>query len=496
MKKIFSSIYGKISMIFLLLLIILGAVQIILLIKFSSEFFTESDQKLNKNLAADLAEKFKPYLEDTLDYKSIAKTFQVMMVMNPRVEFYLLDSNGAILAYFADPEKIKRMEVNIKPIKQFLTAGDDLKMPLYGDDPRSTNRQKPFSVTPIKIGSQQSGFLYVILGGELHDSALSMVEDSYILRTAAVALAVNFVITGIIGLILFSLLTRRLRLITEAVSEFEEGNFKQRVITKSDDEIGQLSKAFNKMAETIDANIEDIKNKDQLRRDLIANISHDLRSPLASVQGYLETIIMKEETLSQEERKNYLEIVHKNIHRLSRLVEDLLELSKLDAKQIKPKPEQFSISELTQDVVLKFKPKAEKQQITIHTNFSSEVSLVEADIGMIERALSNLLENALIYTPEKGEVSVELLEKDEKVSVKVRDNGHGIPENDLPHVFDRFYRGDKSRTSEGTGLGLAITKKIIEAHEEYIDVKSQIGQGTIFQFNLHKPETPAMIKNA
>jgi signal transduction histidine kinase len=168
-------------------------------------------------------------------------------------------------------------------------------------------------------------------------------------------------------------------------------------------------------------------------------------------------------------------------------MEDLLELSKLDAKQIRPKPEQFSLSELTQDVVLKFKPKAEKQHITIHTNFPIKIPIVEADIGMIERALSNLLDNALIYTPEKGEVSVVVEEKDKKVSVKVSDNGKGIPENDLPHVFDRFYRGDKSRTTEGTGLGLAITKKIIEAHQSEISVQSKINKGTAFVFDLQKP---------
>jgi signal transduction histidine kinase len=487
MKKLFSSIYGKISLIFLLLLIILGAVQIVFLINFSSEFFTESDQKLNKNLAADLADKFKPFLEDTLDYKSIASSFQVMMVMNPRVEFYLLDSAGSILAYFADPEKIKRMQVDLNPIKQFLSAGDDLQMPFYGDDPRSTDRQKPISVTPINIGDGQSGYLYVILGGEQHDSALAMFENSYILRSGAVALAINFIITGIIGLVLFFLLTRRLRLITESVTDFEKGRYRNKIIIKSHDEIGQLNDAFNKMADTIDANIEEIKNNDRLRRDLIANISHDLRSPLASVQGYLETIMIKEDDISLEERKNYLKIVYKNIQRLSRLVEDLLELSKLDAKQIKPKPEHFSISELTQDVVLKFKPQAEKQHITIQTNFPKVIPIVEADIGMIERALSNLIDNALIYTPSDGKVSVEVQEKEEKVAVKVSDNGKGISKNDLPHVFDRFYRGDKSRSSEGTGLGLAITKKIIEAHHETITVESHLNQGTTFQFVLQKP---------
>ena len=156
--------------------------------------------------------------------------------------------------------------------------------------------------------------------------------------------------------------------------------------------MSKATDAFNKLAATIEENIPEIKNNDRLRRDLIANISHDLRSPLASIQGYLETIMIKEEKLSSTERRDYLEIVYKNFQRLNRLVDDLLELSKLDAKQIKPKPEHFSIAELTQDVVLKFKPQAEKQHITIHSDFPSGIPIVEGDIGMIERALSNLLD--------------------------------------------------------------------------------------------------------
>ena len=161
-------------------------------------------------------------------------------------------------------------------------------------------------------------------------------------------------------------------------------------------------------------------------------------------------------------------------------------MSKLDAKQIKPNPENFSISELSQDVVMKFKPQAEKQHITIRSDFPPGIPAVEGDIGMIERALSNLLDNALIYTPEEGIVTIALEDKPNMVSVKVSDNGKGISPEDLPHVFDRFYRGDKSRSSEGTGLGLAITKKIIEAHQGNIVVQSYLNKGTTFQFNLQK----------
>ncbi len=177
MKNIFGTIYGKISLIFMLLLIVLGMVQIGLFIHYASVFFTESDQKLNRHLARDLAVKFKPFLQDTLNYGEIEHSFHEMMVMNPRVEFYLLDAGGKVLAYFADPEKIKRMQVDIDPIRKFLETPEDLQMPIYGDDPRSPDRKKTFSVTPIKIGRFEQGYLYVILGGEQYDSALSMVED-------------------------------------------------------------------------------------------------------------------------------------------------------------------------------------------------------------------------------------------------------------------------------------------------------------------------------
>ncbi len=244
------------------------------------------------------------------------------------------------------------------------------------------------------------------------------------------------------------------------------------------------------MAQTIDANIEEIKRNDQLRRDLIANISHDLRSPLASVQGYLETIMIKDDQLSSEQRHSYLQTAYKNIQRLNRLVSDLLELSRLDAKQIKPQPENFSIAELAQDVIQKLHPQAVKKNIELKSKWSTGIPFVSADIGMIERALSNLIENALTYTPEKGKVWVELHNISDSVSVSIKDTGKGVTPEDLPHIFERFYRGDKSRTTEGTGLGLAITKKIIEVHDSVIKVSSTINQGTTFTFAIKKASVP------
>ena len=355
MKQFVRSLYGKISIVFLGLLLISGFIQILLSVNSSLDFVRESDQKVNLTLARDLAEKFLPFLEDSLDVPGIEHTIHELMVMNPRVEIYLLDETGKILAFFADPAKVKAEAVALAPITSFLASSDNL--PIWAEDPRNPGVTKPFSVAPIQIGGDVNGYLYVILGGEQYDSASAMVRGSYIARTTAINLLITIAFTAIIGMVLFGLLTKRFRRMTEGVEKFRHGNFNQRIEIESRDEIGLLSNAFNSMADTIAANVDELKRNDQLRRDLIANVSHDLRSPLASMQGYMETIVMKENELQPEQRRKYMQIIYENSLKLSTLVSELFELSKLDAKQVQPKEEPFSMSELTQDVVMKFKPR-------------------------------------------------------------------------------------------------------------------------------------------
>jgi signal transduction histidine kinase len=238
----------------------------------------------------------------------------------------------------------------------------------------------------------------------------------------------------------------------------------------------------------LEANLEELKHTDDLRRELIANVSHDLRSPIASIRGYLETVIMKEDQISVEERSKYLNMILSSSVMLSHLVEELFELSKLDAHQIKVNPEAFSMAELVHDVVMKYKPQAEKSGVQLEVAKPPQPYIVYADIGLIERALSNLIENAIKYTPEKGTVKVVLNEEGKAIVTTVSDTGTGISPDDLPNVFDRFYRGqkDKMRDPEGTGLGLAIAKKILELHESDIQVESQLNLGTKFYFALQK----------
>ncbi|MGH8728062.1 MAG: AAA family ATPase [Burkholderiales bacterium] len=222
-----------------------------------------------------------------------------------------------------------------------------------------------------------------------------------------------------------------------------------------------------------------------LRSELIANVSHDLRTPLASLRGYLETLLMKEDTLPSAKRRSYLEIATKQSAHLTSLVEELFELAKLDFKGFQLDPEPVKLDELARDIFQKFALAAEKNDITLKMSAGPHVPYVQANIGLIERALENLIANALKYA--RSRVRLKVLTAEGQVRIEVGDDGSGIAKEDLPLIFERFYRGEKSRKTPGAGLGLAITKRIVELHGGEIAVRSRPGEGTSFYFTLPSP---------
>jgi signal transduction histidine kinase len=335
------------------------------------------------------------------------------------------------------------------------------------------------------MGNGSKGFLYIIIGGQQYDSTFAFFQESYIVRTMINGLLITVLFAGIIGLILFAILTKRLRVISEIVSEFEQGNLEHRIDVSTKDEFGQLGQSFNSMADTIEATIEKLRLNDNLRRELIANVSHDLRTPLASIQGYVETILMKSD-LDDERKLKYLNVILKNTQSLGKQVDELFELSKLEAKQIQPEQEPFSINELAQDVCLKFKTQVETHGIELVDNIPHSLPPVIGDIAMVERVISNLIRNATEFTEAGGRVSLDMELQQQSVMISVKDTGQGISPEDLPHIFDRFYTGGKKtiKGSTSTGLGLTIAAKMIEAHDQALEVESELGQGTRFYFSL------------
>jgi signal transduction histidine kinase len=488
--KLFHRFFVKLSLIFFSLLLILVTIQVFLSMRISEKRQVEIDQLLNHHLARDMAREIEPYLRDGLDIDRIESVMHYMMVMNPKIEIYLLDTRGKIIAYFMEPGlDIQTDYVKLDPILSFLQNNSPI--PLYGTDPRNPGVEKHFSAAPINIGPEETGYLYIILRSSLYDRAAGMLRDHYLFSTLNKSLLLSLPFVALIGAILFFFLTKRLLKVSRAVRDFESGNYQSRIEINSKDEIGSLARAFNQMAATIQGHLEELKKTDELRRELVANVSHDLKSPLATIQGYIETLLMKRGTLTDREEQHFLEIVLKSTRSLDRLVGNLLELSKLDTKQVEPVLETFSMTDLAQDVFMKFKPLAERHGVRLSAHTDESLCFVKADIGLIERVMSNLMDNAVKHTPLKGSVRMDVKSDNGDVWFAVSDTGQGIPPEDIPRLFERFYIG-KRRGSfhEGSvGLGLAIAQKIMQLHGSGIEVESHPDKGSIFSFHL--PGVPA-----
>jgi two-component system, OmpR family, phosphate regulon sensor histidine kinase PhoR len=238
---------------------------------------------------------------------------------------------------------------------------------------------------------------------------------------------------------------------------------------------------------TVFHDITRLKELEKIRQDFVANVSHELRTPLTTIKGYAETLLggaLKEEVAPQ-----FVEIINRHADRLTKIVEDLLMLSKVESKQFQLKPERLPVAELINDVVDFVKKAAEKKKISIIQRDIPSSLYVEADRTYLEQVFTNLLDNAIKYTSEGGQVTVSAIEKDQKeIQISIEDNGIGIPKEDIRRIFERFYRVDKGRSKElgGTGLGLSIVKHILQAHGGKIWAESQLGKGSTFYVTLPK----------
>jgi hypothetical protein len=317
-----------------------------------------------------------------------------------------------------------------------------------------------------------------------------MLEASRVPRLAAELVVGAIAFSLLAAITVFGFLTRRLGALAAAIDQFRESGFAHPVrfagADPRGDEIERLGAAFQEMSQRIACQLRALEKVDQGRRELLANVSHDLRTPLASMQGYLETLLLRGDSLSAAESRNYLEVATRHCERLGRLVRDLFELTKLEAHEIRPNLEVFPVSELAQDVAQKFQLGAEKRGLRVEAWVPPDVPAVRADIGMIERVLENLVENAMRHTPAGGVVRIAVEAAGECVAVSVNDTGRGIPSEDLPHVFDRFFRVDRGESGDGghAGLGLAITRLYVELHGGTVKVDSRLGLGTTFRFDL------------
>jgi two-component system OmpR family sensor kinase len=484
------SLYWKLALVLLGLFLLVGTTFLIVSVYSNDMYQQEVTQKLNYALAKLIVSEKIVMQDNRINEDALREIFHMLMVINPSIEVYLVDREGALLAFSAEPGKVKRKKIDLEPVRKFLSG--KAVFPLRGDDPRDLSGKKVFTAARIPQKGRLEGYLYVILGGEVYDSVMQRLQGSYIFRLSIWAIGASLSVAAIGGLIIFALLTRRLKRLAAAIGQYKAGAAVGQLDLPAvsgggrADEIDRLILAFREMAGRIEGQVESLKKADAMRRELVANISHDLRTPLATLQGYVETLSIKNSILSSDERIQYLDVAMRHCRRINTLVSDLFELAKLDARETVPHREPFSIGELVQDVVQKFQLTAQHKEVAIKTTAGRDLPFVFADIALIERVFENLLDNALRHTPQGGAISVTLHTVGEDVMVDVGDTGSGIPASELPHIFDRFYQLDKSREGRSghSGLGLAISRRIMELHGSALDVKSAVNEGTTFSFAL------------
>lgn len=456
---------------------------------FSNKHHLATEQRIHAPLAQHLIdEKFAeaaPFLPNGEVNKAIfGDLMHDMMAVNRSIEVYLLSLQGEVLHSVVldhDPAKPSQY-VDTKPILDFIAS--DYEGFCLGDDPRDLDNQKIFSVAPFE-NNEKKGYIYIILSGEAYQVASSNIFNKFIKSFGLGAIAITSVFTALIGFVLIWFITRNLRTITQVARRFKEGDLNARISNPEKTDIAIFAHTFNEMADTINYNLEEIKSVDELRRQLIANVSHDLRTPIAILKGYADTLKEKSTDLSNNDREKYLGVISSNSDKLTQLVEQLFEYSKLEAKQIEPLMEHFSITDLCLDLVTKYDILAKKKGVNLSFQVSDNQNiLVYADLSLIERALQNLIDNAFKFTHENGEVIIKLFEKDQQCFISVNDSGIGIDPIQQTTIFERFKQTSSEFSKNGAGLGLAIVKKILELHDSTITVVSKKEVGSSFSFAL------------
>ncbi|MEO6891572.1 MAG: HAMP domain-containing sensor histidine kinase [Ktedonobacteraceae bacterium] len=358
----------------------------------------------------------------------------------------------------------------------------------YGRLPAAANIAGIYDCSPLYNNGRLIGALFVAAPEQTPSDAFLGNVNQAILITGMMLTVVVIAFS----LLLARRLTRPLESLTVAADKLKGGDYSQRVIPpRAQDELGRLAQTFNAMADTIEADVNELRHQEQMRRDLIANIAHDLATPLTAIQGFSEALA-DNVIQAPGERLETAQLIAREVQRLRRLVADMQQMSSIESGRAHLDLAPLDLSALVDETLAVMEPECTQAGITLRAEFAVNTPLVLADSDRVTQVLLNLVDNARRHTPSGGTITIGARQEGKILTVWIRDTGQGIDPIDLPHIFERFYRADRARTGStgGSGLGLSIVKAIITAHGGTIGATSTPGQRTCIKFTL--PLAPAV----
>lgn len=338
---------------------------------------------------------------------------------------------------------------------------------------------RAYLTTGVSIKDDNGTVIGAVFISSRADSMLKYMRDIFRIFIFCVAIVLLFTFAAIYYVT--QRLVRPLRQMAGAARSFAEGDFNKRVPVGEPDEIGQLAVAFNNMASSL-------VSLEEMRRSFVANVSHELRTPMTSIAGFIDGIL--DGTIPQEKQGYYLQIVSDEVKRLSRLVSSLLNIARIEAGEVRIQQSKFDVAETIRRVMIGFEYPIDEKHLTVQgmDALADTELMVIADADVTHQVLFNLVENAVKFANEGGYISITTASRGRRVYVSVKNSGMGIPAQDLPHVFERFYKTDRSRSTDhkGVGLGLYIVRSMLVLQGQDITVKSEEGQYCEFVFTLQK----------
>ncbi|HYE54710.1 MAG TPA: HAMP domain-containing sensor histidine kinase [Chitinophagaceae bacterium] len=470
-------IFRRISVLVFVLITVLSVLFIIITYLSATHFYKASTQRLNREVAAHIAKFTSPFEGSGINKQIADSVFFNAMVINPSIEVYFLDTAGKVMYYQSPDSTIYHWQVPLAPIKKYIRSGGTQY--ITGLDPKSPGEEKVFSATEVTSQSKSLGYIYVVLGGKEHGNVTDMLFGSHVGGLAIKAFVVVIILSLLISFYYISRLQKNYREILSVLDRYRGGDLSARFDVKRSNEFAPITESFNHMAEQLSENLNRLRTSEKERKDFVANISHDLRTPLAVAKGYTETLLNNVDTQKPltEQEIEYTRLVLKKIDQVEKMVMQLFELSKMESLETTPRCEPFIFSEVLEELVMSYEQTAKEKSIQLSCTGCQETYWVNADIRMMERVIQNLMDNAIKYTPEHGSIHVSLELRENKLIASFENTGNSLPGAIVQWVNDEDGFEKTLRPGGSSGLGLPIVKKILSMHQFPFSVQ------TAFNFN-------------